>query len=109
MATVRQHKRRHPSAEAGTCSGASAAHCQCTPAPPWPLYQPEPASQTGAPLLRAEPLARTDSWVTSTVKSQHISSVGFSPKSRHFCPLHRLRSGPDLPPAFAELADQGPP
>jgi hypothetical protein len=31
-------------------------------------------------LLRAEPLARTDSWVTLTVKSQHISSVGFGPK-----------------------------
>jgi hypothetical protein len=28
-------------------------------------------------LLRAEPPTRTDSWVTSTVKSQHISSVGF--------------------------------
>ena len=42
-------------------------------------------------LLRAEPLTRTDSWITSTVKSQHISGVEFG------CLLHKLRKSRYLP------------
>ena len=84
MATVRQHKRRHPSVQAGTCSGASAAHCPCTHSRHCVaavLSEVGPAKRAWL-FLRAEPLTRTDSWVTALAKSQHISGVRYEPVKR---------------------------
>jgi hypothetical protein len=58
---------------------APAAHCCCPHSRPSAATAPAKAAEPGGErlLLQAEPPTRTDSRITSTVKSQHISDVGF--------------------------------